>query len=152
MINLKSADFLINKIKGEKAKKEKEFKHLNNKMKLKESVNLKKNIKNKDIDKNKVIEIIQTQDFLEGFWELNNKTNIIKTKYQKEFDLILGLKKNNTKINEKIAMTILTIYYIYEDYPELIEEITMIIQKGKKFIKTASNESYENILKIVGLK
>ena len=49
-------------------------------------------------------------------------------------------------------MTILTIYYICENYPELIEEITMIIQKGKKFIKTASNESYENILKIVGLK
>ena len=150
--DLKSADFLINKIKGEKAKNEMQFKQLNNKMKLKKIVNLKKNIKNKGIDKNKVIEIIQTQDFLEGFWELNNKTNIIKTKYQKEFDLILGLKKNNTKINEKIAMTILTIYYICENYPELIEEIIMIIQKGKKFIKTASNESYENILKIVGLK
>ena len=149
---LGSADFLINKKKEKIAKNEVQYKHLNNKMKLKESINLKNNIKNKEIDKNKVIEIIQTQDFLEGFWELNNKTNIIKTKYQKEFDLILELKKNNNKINEKIAMTILTIYYIYENYPELIEEIIMIIEKGKKFIKTASNESYKSILRMIGLK
>ena len=89
--------------------KEKEIKKMKNKMKLKESINLKKSLKNKEVNKDKVMEIIKTQDFLDGFWDVNNKTESIKKKYKKEFDLLLGLKKQNNKINEKVVMTVLII-------------------------------------------
>ena len=97
------------------------------------------------------MEIIKTQDFLDGFWDVNNKTESIKKKYKKEFDLLLGLKKQNNKINEKVVMTVLIIYYVNNEYPELIEEILMIIKKGKLFIKKTSNESYENIIKMANI-
>ena len=131
--------------------KEKEIKKMKNKMKLKESINLKKSLKNKEVNKDKVMEIIKTQDFLDGFWDVNNKTESIKKKYKKEFDLLLGLKKQNNKINEKVVMTVLIIYYVNNEYPELIEEILMIIKKGKLFIKKTSNESYENIIKMANI-
>ena len=35
------------------------------------------------INKDKVMEIIKTQDFLDGFWDVNNKTESIKKKYIK---------------------------------------------------------------------
>ncbi len=137
--------------KKDKKIKEKEIKKMKNKMKLKESINLKKSLKNKEVNKDKVMEIIKTQDFLDGFWDVNNKTESIKKKYKKEFDLLLGLKKQNNKINEKVVMTVLIIYYVNNEYPELIEEILMIIKKGKLFIKKTSNESYENIIKMANI-
>ena len=69
-------------------KKEKKMKKLNNKMKLKESINLKKSIKIKENNKNNAMEIINTQDFLDGFWDINNKTETVKKKYGKEFNKI----------------------------------------------------------------
>ena len=132
-------------------KKEKEMKQLNNKMKLKESINLKKSIKNKENNKNKAMEIINTQDFLDGFWDINTKTEIVKKKYEKEFNIILGLNKRNDKINNKVVMTLLVIYYIYDEYPELVDEIIMIIKKGKLFIQNTCNESYEDLIKKAGL-
>ena len=132
-------------------KKEKEMKQLNNKMKLKESINLKKSIKNKENNKNKAMEIINTQDFLDGFWDINTKTETVKKKYEKEFNIILGLNKRNDKINNKVVMTLLVIYYIYDEYPELVDEIIMIIKKGKLFIQNTCNESYEDLIKKAGL-
>ena len=131
-------------------KKEKEMKQLNKKMKLKESINLKKSIKKKENDKNQAMEIIKTQDFIDGFWDINTKTEIVKKKYQKEFNTLLGLNKNNNKINNKVLMTLLVIYYIYDEYPELIDEIIMIIKKGKLFIQNTCNESYEDLIKKAG--
>ena len=128
-------------------KKEKEMKQLNNKMKLKESINLKKNIKIKENNKNKAMEIINTQDFLDGFWDINTKTETVKKKYENEFNIILGLNKKNDKINNKVVMTLLVIYYIYDEYPELVDEIIMIIKKGKLFIQNTCNESYEDLVK-----
>ena len=132
-------------------KKEKKMKKLNNKMKLKESINLKKSIKIKENNKNNAMEIINTQDFLDGFWDINNKTETVKKKYGKEFNKILGLNKNNNKINNRVAITLLVIYYIYDEYPELVDEIIMIIKKGKLFIQNTCNESYEDLIKKAGL-
>ena len=90
------------------------------------------------------MEIIKTQDFIEGFWEINDKTKIIIEKYKKEYELLKGLKDKN--INDKIALTILVIYYINNEYFDLIGDLVMIIKKAKLFIKKEINFSYEEII------
>ena len=50
-----------------------------------------------------IMKMINTQDFIEGFWEYNEQTKYVKEKYEKEYDLLI----KNGNINEKIAMTIL---------------------------------------------
>ena len=70
----------------------------------------KKESKKDLFDKEEVMKIINTQDFVGGAWDINDKTKIIKEKYDKEFNLLKGLKDKN--IDDKIAMTILIIYFI----------------------------------------
>ena len=96
-----------------------------------------------------VKEIINEQNFVEGFWEINSKTEKIKEKYEKEFKLLKEIKNKN--INDNIAITILIIYFINKEHPELIDELLLIIQKAKKFIKENAKDSYENIIKEIGL-
>ena len=96
-------------------------------------------------EKDKIIEMINTQDFINGFWEENEKTNIIKEKYKKEFNLLENLKNKN--IDNKVAMTIIIIYYIHKEHPELLNELMMIIKKAELFIQKQTNDSYENIIK-----
>ena len=95
------------------------------------------------------MKMINTQDFIDGFWEENNYTKIIKEQYQKEYDLLKNIK--NKKINDKIALTILIIYFINKEHSELLKDLIMIIKKGKIFIQKETNDNYENILKEIGL-
>ena len=117
--------------------------------KSKESIE-KKEEKENDLDnKQNLMKMIKTQDFIDGFWEENNYTKIIKEKYQKEFDLLKNLENKN--INDKIALTILVIYFITKEHSELLKDLIMIIKKGKIFIQKETNDNYENILKEIGL-
>ena len=100
-------------------------------------------------EKEKIMEIIKTQDFIGGSWDINEQTEIIKKKYKKEFILLKNLKDKN--IDDKIAITILIIYFINKEHSELLKELIMIIQKGKLFIKEKTKDSYENIIKEIGL-
>ena len=97
----------------------------------------------------KIMEIINTQNFIEGYWDLNEKTKIIKKDYEKEYNLLIGLK--STKINEKVAITILIIYYISKKYPKLLGDLMMIIKKGKLYIQNETKSNYEEILKILNI-
>ena len=96
------------------------------------------------------MKMINTQDFIDGFWEENNYTKKIKEKYQKEFDLLKNLENKN--INDKIALTILVIYFITKEHSELLKDLIMIIKKGKIFIQKEINDNYENIIKKIGLE
>ena len=116
---------------------------------LKESEinNIKEEDKINKIDlnaKEDIMKIINTQDFVEGFWKINEYTEIIKEKYKKEYDL---LKEKNIYINDKVAITILIIYFINKEHPELLEELLMIIRKAKIFIMNETKDTYENIAK-----
>ena len=97
------------------------------------------------IEKDKLMEMINTQDFIDGFWEENEKTKIIKKKYKKEFNLLKNLKNKN--IDNKVAMTIIIIYFIKKEHPEFLNDLMMIIKKAELFIQIQTNESYENIIK-----
>ena len=95
--------------------------------------------------------IIDSQDFINGFWEINEITEIIKEKYKKEFDLLKGIKNNKIIINDKVAMTVLIIYFINKEHPELLDELSLILVKAKIFISKEAKECYENIIKEIGI-
>ena len=100
----------------------------------------------KEIDVN---QIVNEQNFVEGFWEINPKTERIKEKYEKEFEKIKGLKDKN--INDTIAITILIIYFINKEHAELLNELFLIIEKAKNYISKNVKDSYDNIIKEIGL-
>ena len=132
---------------------------MNMKMKSKE-LNLEKSNMNSEVDefkkidlnkKDDIMKIINSQDFINGFWEINEITKIIKEKFIKEYDLLKGIRNNKIIINEKVAITILIIYFINKEHPELLDELLMIIEKAKIFISNEAKESYENIIKEIGI-
>ena len=121
---------------------------------LYESNNIKKDNELKKLDLNEkddIMKIINSQDFIDGFWEINELTEIVKEKYKKEYDLLKGIKNNKIMINDKVAITILIIYFINKEHAELLDELLMIIAKAKIFISNEAKESYENIIKEIGI-
>jgi hypothetical protein len=100
-------------------------------------------------NKDDLMKMINTQDFISGFWDINEQTKIIKEKYEKKFESLKKIKDG--KLNDKIIITILIIYFINKEYPELLKELVMIIKKGKSFIQEKTEETYENILKEIGI-
>ena len=108
-------------------------------------------IKGKKIDlndkdnKKDIRYIIYTQDFIKGFWGYNDLTKLVKEKYEKEYEI---LKKSN---NDKVCMTILIIYAISKDYPEFLDELSLIFKKAKYFIFKETSKTYEEIIKEEGL-
>jgi hypothetical protein len=104
------------------------------------------NRNNKLENKEDIMKIINTQDFVSGFWDINDQTKSIKEKYSHEFDLL-----KNKNINDKIAMTILIVYFVNKEHPELLKELIMIIKKAKLYIQEQIKDSYENIIKELGI-
>ena len=96
-------------------------------------------------DKDDIMKMINTQDFINGFWDDNEYTKIIKEKYKKEYNLLKEIKNKN--ITEKVTMTFLIIYFINKEHPELLDELLIIIKKAKIFILNETKETYENIIK-----
>ncbi len=100
-------------------------------------------------EKENVIEIIKSQNFEEGFWDINEKTMNIKNKYENEFNKLKQL--NDINIDDIIVMTIIVLYFIYKDQKELVDEFVMFIKNAKLYIKNKTGENYDNIIKKVGL-
>jgi uncharacterized protein YegL len=110
----------------------------------------KEEIKELDLNnKEHIMKMINTQDFIEGYWEENAYTKIIKQKYKKEYNLIKRLKNKN--IDDNIALTILIIYFINKEHSELLNDLLMIIKKAKIFIEKKTKDKYENIIKKSGI-
>ena len=101
---------------------------------------------NKEIN---IKDVINEQNFVEGFWELSKNNKKIKEKYENEFKLLKELKDKN--ITDNIAITILIIYFINKEHSELLSELFMIIEKAKNYINKSTKDSYENIIKEIGL-
>ncbi len=100
---------------------------------------------NKEIE---VMNIVKTQNFIEGFWNINDRTKIIKSNYENIYKCLKDLK--DYKIDDISAMTIIIIYYIYRNCnDDFLEKLVLIIKKSKLFIHKKIGESYENIIKKV---
>ena len=100
-------------------------------------------------EKERIMKMVGTQNFVEGFWEDNEYTKEIKNKYQKEYEQIKGIKNKN--MNDNIALTILIIYFLNKEHPNLMSELIMIIKKAKQFISKQTKDNYDNIIKEIGL-
>ena len=94
-------------------------------------------------EKESIMKMVGTQNFVEGFWEENEYTKEIKNKYQKEYEQIKGIKNKN--MNDTIALTILIIYFLNKEHPNLISELIMIIKKAKQFISKKTKDNYDNM-------
>ena len=95
-----------------------------------------------------ILKMVGTQNKYIGFWEENIYTKKIKEKYQNEYDLITGIKNKN--MNDVIALTILVIYYMNKENPKIASQLGAVV-RAKKFIFAQTNDSYENIIKEIGL-
>ena len=96
------------------------------------------------LDKKDFMKIIFKQNIVEGFWDIKFKKNQLKKNpFEKEFNI---LKEKN--IDDITALTIIITYYIEKDFGE---EMVMIINKAKFFIKNKVCDSYENIIRKTGL-
>ena len=123
---------------------EKEEKKEEKKEEIIEEKELKLDLKNKD----DVMKIINSQDFVSGFWDINDKTKNLKNKYEKEFKLLKELKN----VDDIIAMTIIVIYFINKEHKELLDELVMILQKAQMYVQDKTREEYEDIIKKAGIK
>ena len=100
-------------------------------------------------NKDNIMKMINTQDFIEGCWEENEYTKIIKEKYKKEYEILKGLTDKN--IDDKTSMTILIIYFINKEHSELLNDLIMIIKKANLYIQKITKDKYENIIKEIDL-
>ena len=119
---------------------------------IREDIIKEKEEKNEEEDENKELNIkdlINEQNFVEGYWEVKRNAKKVKEKYENEFKLLKELKNKN--INDNIAITILIIYFINKEHPELLNELFMIIEKAKNYIRNNTKDSYESIIKEIGL-
>ena len=137
-----------NKKEKEGAKKEKiiEEKKLEKK-KEKKKINVEENLKLDLKKKEDVMKIINCQDFISGYWDINNETKNVKNKYEKEFKLLKNLKN----IDDIIAMTIIIIFFINKEHKELLDELLLILKKARSYIQDKVGDSYENIIKKAGI-
>ena len=136
-----------NEIKKEEKKEEKkEVKKEEKKIQKKEE---QKEIKMNLKDKEEVMKIINTQNFVGGYWEINDKTKKIKNKYEKEFKSLKDLK--GKKIDDTVAMTIIIIYFINKENKELLDELVLILKKAKLYIQEKTGNSYDEIIKQAGI-
>ena len=136
-----SDDFIAPKKESKNEEKE-ETKKFEKKEEKKE---VKKNLE----DKEEYMQIINTQNFVEGYWDINVKTSKIKNKYEKEFNLLKGL--TGKKIDDTVAMTIIIIYFVYKQNKEFLEELALILKKAKLYIQEKTDLSYDEIIKQAGI-
>ena len=94
--------------------------------------------------KDDFMEMIFTQDFVEGYWEKNDYTKKIMERYEEEYKLIKGYK--NKTLDDKTVITILIIYYINLEHPQSLDDLILIIRKAKMFIGKSTNDSFETII------
>ena len=98
----------------------------------------KKQIKKPKKDINKELDLIMTQDTIEGSWDENNETKklidvITLNTFNKIKNIVIALNKGENET--KIIYTLLVVYYLKKEYPDDLEEFKLIINKANKFLK-----------------
>ena len=77
------------------------------------------------------MKMVNTQDFIKGFWEENEYTKIIEEKYSKEYDSLKELKELN--INERTAVSILVVLFIDSDDYLMPNSISVLMKAKKQY-------------------
>ena len=95
---------------------------------------------------NDLQKIIMSQDIIEGYWEENENTKNIESKFKEIFNKISNFIESNENIKNKskVKYTFIILYYLINDEKEKLNENKLIINKGKKYL-ISNNTSYDEI-------
>ena len=101
------------------------------------------------IDLNK---LLMSQDIIEGFWDENDNSLLIKKKINQKFVKIEDFvnAEKGIKDKKKVIFTILVIYYLLNDMKDKLDELRLIINKGKKYLNSIGY-NYDLIIQKIGI-
>ncbi len=103
-------------------------------------------------DTNYLSNLLMGQDIIEGFWDENNFTNDVVKSVQEQYNKIESYinSQNDIKEKKKAIYTTIVLYYLLNNMKEKVDELRLIINKGKKYLNSI-NYPYDDILQKVGL-
>ena len=103
-------------------------------------------------DTNYLSSLLMGQDIIEGFWDENNFTNDVVKTVQEQYNKIESYinSQNDIKEKKKAIYTTIVLYYLLNNMKEKVDELRLIINKGKKYLNSI-NYPYDDILQKVGL-
>jgi len=101
------------------------------------------------IDLNK---LLMSQDIIEGFWDENKNTFQIKNKLNEKYSKVENFVNNEEGIKDKkkAIYTFIVLYYLFNDMKDKLDELMLIINKGKKYLNSIGY-SYDTIIHKIGI-
>ena len=101
---------------------------------------------------NDLKKLIMSQDIIEGFWDENNNSLLIKKKMNEKFSKIEKFVNGDkgVKDKKKVIFTILVLYYLLNDMKDKLDELRLIVNKGKKYLNSI-NYNYDVIVQKIGI-
>ena len=103
-------------------------------------------------NKNDLRKLIMSEDIIEGFWDENENTLLIQKKLNEKFCKIESFVNSDEEVKDKkkAIYTILVLYYLLNDMKDKLDELRLIINKGKKYLNSI-NYSYDTIIQKIGI-
>ena len=110
--------------------------------------NFKSFLSKRNRNTNDDINLIMSQDIMDGYWDENDETKkiidfITLDKFNEIKNKINALNKGENEI--KIIYTILVIYYLKTNLSEKIKDYRLVINKANKFLEE-NGIDYDNII------
>ena len=110
--------------------------------------NIEKSLNKGDSNSHVEMNLIISQDIIEGFWDENDKTKklidiITSYKFEKIKNKVIALNKAENEI--KIIYTILVIYYMKTKCADNLDEYVLVINKANKFLEK-NGINYDDIV------
>ena len=101
------------------------------------------------IDLNK---LLMSQDIIEGFWDENKNTFQIKNKLNEKYSKVENFVNNEKGIKDKkkAIYTFIVLYYLFNVMKDKLDELMLIINKGKKYLNSIGY-SYDTIIHKIGI-
>ena len=91
-------------------------------------------------------DMILTQDIIDGFWNENEQTKFIISKYQKIYNLVENyLKGINSQEYKKMSVTFIILYYLRKDESKKLQSYMIIINKAELYLSN-NGTSYNDIV------
>ena len=111
----------------------------------------KENESGEEENKNNLVELMTSQDPIDGFWDKNKETIKIEKLLPK--NIIDNINKIclNLKEKEKIFYTILIIFYLSTNFKDKVEEYKLVLNKAKKYLNK-SGIIYDKIISQINNK
>ncbi len=106
---------------------------------------IKENKNSNDFNDNiNLINLITSQDFINGNWKENEDIKIIKKTYIRIFDFIKNEFNKNLNNYKELLFTFIVLYYLEKEKSEMLNDLEYSIYKAKNYF-SKSGYSYDII-------